>query len=1617
MVALGKSLILKKISDVVGMPERGRMRRSSRRGMSWWGASLGIVCLLLATALLLAAPGKSRASGCPNEGLRSGPSAELPDCRAYELVSPSQSNGRLLEAINTFALGSPFQLFPTEFASPSRDSILYMTYVSPLSEPGEGTGKFDLYEAVRSTAGWETMRRVTPSGEQSSDVLPGGSAADHSYAFVEVEGQVGSLAGNGPVSYLGKPDGTFELTGTGSLGSEPASQGRYISEGGEHVIFSTGLGESATCTNSQCKVRKLEPNAPESGTGAIYDRSVDGSTHVVSLLPPSVTPAPGQQASYRGTSKNAASVAFQIEGTLHVRVNNGQPSEETLKVAEDNPAYGGLSADGDYLFYVEGGEKGTIHRFDTTDGSDEDANPTAAGELVNVSADGSHVYFISEETIGGMGEIGKPNLFVWAGGTTEYVTTVAPSDLERTSGNQSGKCAFSIYCGIPALTRWTSFAVAPSQDVVKGPGAESSRTTPDGRVLVFESRAQLDPSYDNDGHTEIYRWDDVAKELACVSCNFGKAASGDARLQELNLIQAPIVINNLSFDGSRVFFETPEALSSSDTDGVNDIYEWIEGGDGGAAVLISSGKSIEYEPLAVLPQAPKPNLLLSVTPSAGDVVFISQDALVPGAGEGGAPAIYDARVNGGFAQPAAPAICLEEGCRGSGSGSEPQLQANEASERASGAGNLKPRKKRRCHRTRKGSKHRGCNKHHRKYGRHRGARASSAQAAGATSQESQSRDSAPAAGQSSLAAAAPSATTAASGAHPYGIESVEASETTHAAGAHPDFKTYLVLNQYEENGTARAEGKTEEISVSLPPGLLGDVNASERCDTGHLLAFSNCPLKSQVGIVRGKAELFAKFSAPLYNLTPPHPKAEVARLGFTGAFYPVFIDIHVRTASDYGVTATVHGLPGLFPVLNAETILWGSPSDPVHDPQRLLATEGNCPGVICEIPEGKREIPRTNLAFMTNPSACQEGSVGFAVKSYQLPGKVFEKSAPLAPVTDCVGLPFAPRIDAEPTNHTAGAATGLEAKLVLPQHLGGDERATATMREARVTLPAGMHIAAGAANWIGTCSEEQVGYHREVDAACPDNSKLGTATIVSPALPEPLQGALYQRTPAPGHQFGLWLTSDALGLHIKIPGELEPDPTSGRLTAVFKDLPEVPVEEVDLDVWGGPRAPLQNPDRCGTFTTDFSFTPHSSDPAATGQSQMTIDQGCDQSFNPSLHAGVTDPVAGGFSPFVFDMTKGDGQQAVRGFELKLPDGELAKLKGVPLCPDAAAQDARCPADSAIGHLVAATGPGPEPLWIPQPGKPEPRVYLAGADKGSPFSIVTEVPAQAGPFDLGTVVVRSGLGLDPDTNRAVVDADPLPQFFEGVGLTYRRLHVVVDRPGFSLNPTDCREMSVDSTVTSTKGAVVHPAARFQVDGCKGLKFKPRLKLKLKGGTERGSYPALIAVLKARKGDANIAKTSVALPHSEFLAQEHIGTICTRKQFAADKCPKRSVYGQAKAWTPLLAEPLEGPVYLRSSEHPLPDLVAALGGELDVNLAGRIDSTKAGGIRTTFESVPDAPVTKFVLKMSRGPKSLLVNSTNICHGRHRSTVRMRAQNGRALDLRPALSSSGCGKKGSH
>jgi hypothetical protein len=434
------------------------------------------------------------------------------------------------------------------------------------------------------------------------------------------------------------------------------------------------------------------------------------------------------------------------------------------------------------------------------------------------------------------------------------------------------------------------------------------------------------------------------------------------------------------------------------------------------------------------------------------------------------------------------------------------------------------------------------------------------------------------------------------------------------------------------------------------------------------------------------------------------------------------------------------------------------------------------------------------------------------------------------------------------------------------------------------------------------------------------------------------------------------------------------------------------------------------PEKCGTYRTSYEFVPWSGGPPVRNSTPMTIDEGCDTGgFSPDLVAGTIDATAGKHSPFRFTLSREDGEQNPEGLDISLPTGFAATFAGIPRCLGAAAEAGSCPADSRIGRVIAAVGAGPTPLLLPQPGKRPTAVYLSGPYKGAPLSIVAVVPRQAGPFDFGDEVVRSTISVDPTTARATAHTDPLPQLIEGIPVSYRKIHVILDREGFALNPTNCAAKKIEAVVTSSQGAIARPTSPFAAVNCARLGFKPKISLRLRGGTHRGAHPGLRAVVKPRSGDANFASASVALPHSAFLDQSHINTICTRVQFASHNCPSRSIYGHAVARSPLFDEVFSGPVYLRSSSHILPDLVAALKGPgslpIEVDLVGRIDSVN-GGIRSTFDAIPDVPVTSFVLTMPGGKKGLLVNSTNLCTKTQRATAKLTAQNGRGQTLRPTL-----------
>jgi hypothetical protein len=850
----------------------------------------------------------------------------------------------------------------------------------------------------------------------------------------------------------------------------------------------------------------------------------------------------------------------------------------------------------------------------------------------------------------------------------------------------------------------------------------------------------------------------------------------------------------------------------------------------------------------------------------------------------------------------------------------------------------------------------------------------------------------------------------------YEVESVSAELSNPSAGAHADVTTTFRLSTKE----GEPYGLTRDIVVHLPPGVVGNPQGIPRCSSqqlGSTPSESECPVDSQVGsteITLGGVNA-GTFSEPIYNMDPPGPEA-VARLGFFAGPYPMTVNVTVDPV-DYGLVARIEGAPAAAYVVSASTTLWGVPAAKVHDPFRITPAEAiNGTG-----PPGGRESGIPEAPFMTNPTSCESPrQISVTATSYQLPGAPSTRSAPFPRITGCAALSFRPTFSLIANNPEAAAPTGVEADLRMPQDETPQGRATSTLKSAAVTLPPGFTINAAAGDGLEACSIDQVGFERDEAAHCPLGAKIGSAEIEVPALAHVLHGSVYQRTPEPGHLFRFWLVADELGVHLKLPAEIEADQVTGQLTARFAGIaslggnPQVPVSDLKLRIFGGPRAPLATPGRCGTYQSHFEFAPWSGNPPAVGEAPMQISSGCNKGgFSPAIVAGTLQSSAGRFSPFVLELTRKDGEGNPAVLEVTLPGGLLAKLKGVPLCAESSAASGACDASSQVGVVNAATGVGGAPLWIPQPGKAPTAVYLAGPYKGAPYSLVVKVPAQAGPFDLGTVVTRAAIYVDPETAQVRVVSDPLPQLLQGVPVWYRTIRVEVNRPEFTLNPTGCDPKSIVAKVTASEGAKASPTVGFQATNCAKLGFKPALRLNLEGSGKRLGHPAVKAVVTyPSKGVyANIAGAQVNLPGSEFLDQGNLNKTCTKPVLLAGQCPKKSIYGRAKAWTPLLDRPLAGPVYLVGGYgFKLPALVAELNGQIRILLVGKVDSGPNKGIRATFSSIPDAPVSKFVLEMKGGKRyGLIENSEDLCSRTRRASSKFTAQSGAILESHPKVTTS--------
>lgn len=470
-----------------------------------------------------------------------------------------------------------------------------------------------------------------------------------------------------------------------------------------------------------------------------------------------------------------------------------------------------------------------------------------------------------------------------------------------------------------------------------------------------------------------------------------------------------------------------------------------------------------------------------------------------------------------------------------------------------------------------------------------------------------------------------------------------------------------------------------------------------------------------------------------------------------------------------------------------------------------------------------------------------------------------------------------------------------------------------------------------------------------------------------------------------------------------------------------------------MHFFGSERGLLATSTECGTYPVNSTFVPWDSVlPNQTSTSYLTVDSGPNgtpcpgkpRPFRPQFRAGNDDNTAGAYSPFALEVTRGDGEQNLVGLNVTAPPGFSAKLAGIPYCPEAALArlnepgysgvaeqlSSACPAPSLVGTAITSQGAGSRPLYTTG------RVYLAGPYKAAPLSLVVVVPAVSGPYDLGNVVVRVPVHVDPTTAQISTNSDEIPHILAGIPLRLRSIRIKLDRPGFTLNPTDCEHFAFAAEVIGSEGTAADAGTPFQVANCASLPYGPSLSLRVTGGVKRRGHPAIHAVFRAGAGEANTKSVAVALPTGELLDNAHIGTACTRAQFAANECPAGSVLGDAEVTTPLLDHPLKGHAYLRSSSHKLPDLVVDLNGQIHIVLVGRIDTVDGGALRTTFETLPDTPVSTFRLDLAGGSKGLIINSRSLCGQGKKAAVQMLGQNDAVVEAKTKLKTS-CGAKARH
>ena len=832
------------------------------------------------------------------------------------------------------------------------------------------------------------------------------------------------------------------------------------------------------------------------------------------------------------------------------------------------------------------------------------------------------------------------------------------------------------------------------------------------------------------------------------------------------------------------------------------------------------------------------------------------------------------------------------------------------------------------------------------------------------------------------------------------------------------------------------DANISKVRVDLPAGLISNPQATPQCTDAQ---FPSCPASTQLGVVR--LELYTLgmdsfFGASVYNMVPP--AGTVSEFSFNVPVANVRTDIigGVRSTSDDGLFFTI-AVPSSSPsaeIVRSTLIFWGDPGDSAHSSGTTTSIGWSCDPVSGPLMSNPTCLPPSSgtsnsstlsgTPFISLPSGCvPAGQVTTLTLTDASNNTAQATSTTPVPATGCRDVPFSPSLTVTPSTTQHDSPTGLAVDLHVDR--SGDTDPTkfqaSMLQNAVVTLPSGMTLDPSAANGLSACSPAQFGQGSDATPTCPAASKIGNVEIDSPVLANPLAGTIYlgcdgaAPTPCPastGLSYLYIYANDATsGVTQKLVGTVTADPTTGRLTTTFSNQPQVPFSDFKLNFNSGPNAPIANPLACGASTVTSSLTPYSGNAAAAPTSTFTIDAdgkggACPQTlpFVPGLIASEATAQAGAFdSPFTVTISRTDGQQYLQRIAVALPPGLLGAIANVPLCAEPAATRGACAATSAIGKVSVLAGPGTDP--VNQAGT----VYLTGAYGGAPFGMSIVVPAVAGPFNLGTVVVRAGLAIDRNDAHVTVISDPLPQVIGGIPLRYKSIAITINRSQFIFNPTNCSPLSILSTISSASGAGATPSTPFQASGCGALPFSPALHVALTGAKETGAggHPGLAADVTSSPGQANIRSASVTLPNSlQVDLAAASGRVCSPAASQSDTCPANTIVGSATIVTPLLSQPLTGPVYFAQGTggSPLPSLLVTARGQVALDLRSQTTIGAGGGLDTTFSPIPDAPVTTFFLQLNGGSQGILAVTPgkSLCHGVQTVTAAFLGQNGATKNL---------------